>query len=412
MHFTSVLSLAAATAAALATFASAHPSSGNPLGLDRHLMHNKKAAILPAAAAPQRMARRGASVDGDCPKRLKRGFGASASGERKALDWSADDADAGRSALDEPTKTQKIKAAYATAAPWTESSSSSSDDWSKTDDSEASFSSTEDAAPTQWNDKSTSTRSSDSDSKPTKSSSSEQAQSTPADDVAPLTPSGNLSGAGLFSFVSSTCGKSGATEDITTMTGPNGAMDFLNCGLYSDGGWNPPDVHIDMVQAVSLDETIEDDNSPFSACKPYVYLFDKYGAELGLPPILLASIAMQESSCNAGAMGDNGGAYGLMQITEDKCTSGINCSDPDYNIKTGAYYFKSRLDANNGNILLALGEYNGWYSGLTVSKATAIKDTCCQCQNNLNYHQQMLNGWFQGRDGSSLGDWVMGCDSH
>lgn len=36
-------------------------------------------------------------------------------------------------------------------------------------------------------------------------------------------------------------------------------------------------------------------------------------------------------------MGDNNGAYGLMQITQDKCTSGIDCSDPDYNVKTGTY---------------------------------------------------------------------------
>ena len=47
-----------------------------------------------------------------------------------------------------------------------------------------------------------------------------------------------------------------------------------------------------------------------------------------------------------------------MQITHDKCTAGINCSDPDYNIRTGAKYFKDRLDANGGNLLLALGQYN------------------------------------------------------
>ena len=28
------------------------------------------------------------------------------------------------------------------------------------------------------------------------------------------------------------------------------------------------------------------------------YSFDKYGAELDIPPILIAAIAMQESSCN------------------------------------------------------------------------------------------------------------------
>jgi len=222
------------------------------------------------------------------------------------------------------------------------------------------------------------------------------------------TSSSPVSGAGLFSFVDNKCGKSGATEDVTKKSGPNGSMDFLNCGLYG-GGWTPPDVHIDQVSALSLDETIEEPNSPFSACKPFVHLFDKYGAETGLPAILLASLAMQESSCRKDAMGDNGGAYGLMQITAEKCSEGIDCTDPDYNIKTGAYYFKNRLDENNGNVLLALGQYNGWYAGLTVAKATAVKGQCCQCQNNLNYFQQMLNGWLQGKDGSTLGDWNMGC---
>lgn len=197
-----------------------------------------------------------------------------------------------------------------------------------------------------------------------------------------------------------------------------------------------------------------------------VISFDKYAAEYDIPAILIASIAMQESTCNKdgelystyraflssqeelntvyvqilsfSASGDNGGAHGLMQITSDKCTSGISCSDPDYNVKTGTKYLKDRLDANDGNILLALGQYNGWYKGLTVAKATAIKDSCCQCQNNINYHMQMLNGefhlisftlggirgffvpsgwifvglspgWLLNKNGYELGDWVMGC---
>lgn len=122
------------------------------------------------------------------------------------------------------------------------------------------------------------------------------------------------------------------------------------------------------------------------------YSFDKYAAEYDIPAIMIASIAMQESTCNKDASGDNGGAHGLMQITSDKCTSGISCSDPDYNVKAGTKYLRDRLDANDENILLALGQYNGWYRELTVAKATAIKDSCCQCQNNINYHMQMLNG--------------------
>lgn len=36
-------------------------------------------------------------------------------------------------------------------------------------------------------------------------------------------------------------------------------------------------------------------NSVYSACKPYVSLFEEYGDKYGLPPILLAAFAMQES---------------------------------------------------------------------------------------------------------------------
>ena len=36
-------------------------------------------------------------------------------------------------------------------------------------------------------------------------------------------------------------------------------------------------------------------NSVYEACKPYVGLFEKYAEANGMPPILLAAIAMQES---------------------------------------------------------------------------------------------------------------------
>lgn len=47
-----------------------------------------------------------------------------------------------------------------------------------------------------------------------------------------------------------------------------------------------------------------------------------------VPPILLASIALQESSCNPSTVGGNG-EQGLMQLTVDKCggAPGGNCQD-------------------------------------------------------------------------------------
>lgn len=79
-----------------------------------------------------------------------------------------------------------------------------------------------------------------------------------------------------------TCGSSGATEEVTKLTGPNGSMDWFNCGL--DGaGWTPPNLKLEDIRSVPLDEALEDDNSPFKPCKPYKEIFDKYGHELGIP---------------------------------------------------------------------------------------------------------------------------------
>lgn len=114
----------------------------------------------------------------------------------------------------------------------------------------------------------------------------------------------------------------------TKTSGPNGSIDFLNCGIDS-GGWTPPSIHIKDVVVKSLSEAIQSSDSPFHACKPYVGFFNRYGDQYGVPPIFLASFAMQESSCNPNTVG-GAGEQGLMQITKDKChgAPGGNCRDP------------------------------------------------------------------------------------
>jgi hypothetical protein len=54
-------------------------------------------------------------------------------------------------------------------------------------------------------------------------------------------------------------------------------------------------IKISQLKTLSLDAAVAMENSVFSACKPYLSHFDKIGAQYNLPPILLASIAMQES---------------------------------------------------------------------------------------------------------------------
>ncbi|KAF8894058.1 lysozyme-like domain-containing protein [Infundibulicybe gibba] len=196
--------------------------------------------------------------------------------------------------------------------------------------------------------------------------------------------------------VNSNCGPSGATKETTPTSGPNGSIDWLNCGL--DGaGWNPPFITVKDVLIVSLGEAVKSSNSPFLACTDFVPLFEKYGAEFGVPSTILASFAMQESTCNPNAVG-GGGEQGLMQLTNDKCgeAPGGDCKNPDYNIRTGAKFFAGLLASNGGDLLLSIGSYNGWYRGLTLSKATAAKDSsCCKCQNDCDYLHKMMNGWFQ-----------------
>ncbi|KAL5485375.1 hypothetical protein ACEPAI_8017 [Sanghuangporus weigelae] len=194
--------------------------------------------------------------------------------------------------------------------------------------------------------------------------------------------------------VQSNCGDIGATREITATSGPNGNIDWLNCGLTGNG-WNPPYISIDNLVTADLNT-----DGPFAACSDFIGLFYQYGQQFNIPPIMLAAFAMQESSCRPDTVG-GAGEQGLMQLTRDKCggAPGGNCKDPDFNIRTGAKYIADTLSANNGDVLLTIGQYNGWTRGLTYDRATAAANTnCCRCQNNCDYLHQFVNGWLQNID--------------
>jgi soluble lytic murein transglycosylase-like protein len=100
---------------------------------------------------------------------------------------------------------------------------------------------------------------------------------------------------------------------------------------------------------------------------------------------MIASFALQESSCQPNTTGE-GGEQGLMQISQDKCTGAPdgNCKDPvsfffpflvrnthciyekDFNIGVGAKFFANTLKNNNGNVIQSIGQYNGWFVGMTI----------------------------------------------
>ncbi|ELU37088.1 SLT domain-containing protein [Rhizoctonia solani AG-1 IA] len=139
-------------------------------------------------------------------------------------------------------------------------------------------------------------------------------------------------------------------------------------------------------------------NSIFKNCAQYWDAIDDASGET-VPAIMIASIMMQESSCNKDTVG-GGGEQGLMQITHEKCAGapGGNCRDPWFNIHTGARYLKGQVDANGGNVLK-----NGWVDGMTIDSATAARwSACCSSCFPSSLHQ-FLNGWLQGKDAYSNG---------
>lgn len=180
------------------------------------------------------------------------------------------------------------------------------------------------------------------------------------------------------------------------MSGPNGHIDFLNCGI-NGSGWNPPLIKIEGIVTVDLSAVAYQNGSTFVNCQDFVSTFEKYGSQYGIPAILLASFAMQESSCNPSIVG-GAGEQGLMQLTSDKCVGAPNgdCQDVDFNIGAGAKFFSQLLDENDGNLLSSIGHYNGWFQGMTYADATAAAHGGdCREQNNLDYLHQFLNGWCQ-----------------
>ncbi|KAG2059074.1 lysozyme-like protein [Suillus hirtellus] len=247
---------------------------------------------------------------------------------------------------------------------------------------------------------STSTRALPSASSPTSASTPPATSSTRQPSTSHNGPSNSSGGGpidGLVNVISSKgCGSSGATEKITALSGPNGHINFLTCGINGTG-WNPPLINIKGIVTVDLSAVAHQKDSAFANCQDFVATFEQYGSQYGIPAILLASFAMQESSCIPSTVG-RAGEQGLMQLTSDKCVGAPNgdCMDVDFNIGAGAMFFSQLLDENDGDLLSSIGHYNGWFQGMTYANATAAAHGGnCREQNNLDYLHQFLNGWCQ-----------------
>ncbi|CAO1624044.1 unnamed protein product [Sympodiomycopsis kandeliae] len=213
--------------------------------------------------------------------------------------------------------------------------------------------------------------------------------------------SGGGSGKGLFgmSFSDSQCSKPDADDER-----PNGSVDFLTCGISKsnrNSKWQPADVKMSDVKMIGAEQAASSD--VFKPCAKYKSTFEKVSQDTGVPAVLLMSFALQESTCNAGLTGDNG-EIGISQITPDKCNGapGGNCHDVYFNLKTAANYFKNTLENQcNGNVLCAVGQYNGWQAGKMTYASATNQQYGCMAQNNLDYLDSLLNGFCQGKDGHS-----------
>jgi len=182
---------------------------------------------------------------------------------------------------------------------------------------------------------------------------------------------------------------------------PNGDISFLNCGISKsnpDSKWQAPNVKLSQFKMLS---TAQAEKAPiFAPCKKYKGAFENASKQSGIPVVVLMSFAMQESTCNANVMGANG-EIGLMQLTPDKC-QGKNCHDANVNALIGAKYFADEIKRRNGNALAALGQYNGWGDSTMSYRSATSKQWGCHSQNNLDYLNQAVNGWWQGRSADSM----------
>ena len=114
----------------------------------------------------------------------------------------------------------------------------------------------------------------------------------------------------------------------------------------------------------TLDRTIDEITLPLR----HEDIIRQQAADKGLDPALIAGVIYAESKFTDAT--SHAGAKGLMQITpmtaeEIARLSGATAfelddlSDPDINIRYGAFYLRHLMDRYKGNLVLTLAAYNG-----------------------------------------------------
>lgn len=138
---------------------------------------------------------------------------------------------------------------------------------------------------------------------------------------------------------------------------------------------------------VSIDDFYNGIGSP---CKKYDHHFQTAGSKHGVDPVILAVLAMQESSCDADA---GGPTPGLMQVSCDNYPGGRCTDSVQDNVDAGTKYLKDQLDSAGGNAIEAFGSYNGWFtagSGMNGVKGLT-EDYPCSSEGRSNGVPQNLD---------------------
>lgn len=111
---------------------------------------------------------------------------------------------------------------------------------------------------------------------------------------------------------------------VSKSSGPNGEQDWFNCNLNS--GWTPPVMKLDQIVSISMEDALGMSDNQFGACSKYLDIFNAASTKYNIPVLMLASFAMQESTCNPNA--SSGGTVGLFQLASANCPEGGDCMDP------------------------------------------------------------------------------------
>ena len=67
---------------------------------------------------------------------------------------------------------------------------------------------------------------------------------------------------------------------VSKCTNSNGDESWFNCGIEGNG-WTPPQMTVNDVVTKDLSDAVNEPNSPFQNCAPFLQYFEQFGGEYG-----------------------------------------------------------------------------------------------------------------------------------